>query len=478
MGFIPLGGAAVAPEDWNMEYYNRQLFYASRTVESGIAELIPGVLSNTNVPDYFVGAGSTFQAASSSFNAVGANKMSAKRWAPAIIDDDQKFDLMTFIQSAFFQPEYWKNMSLLDWPDEIVDLFLQMMSEYRAQQMEQLLWLSDSTLSNAVGSPNHNLVFIDGFIKQMRADSSIYKVSNPLPLTAGATTSTERNILEAMRLLRNRFPALMQDNFGMKGVPFFMSINDFIQKFVPAVAALNTNVSNINTFPIEGIDYNEYPGTTANQNNPTFLGYPIIVLPFIPDNFMFITPVPPSPKFKNLKVGVADWNNMKNIRIVDLRQTINEDFVTAKTRFNVDVKYMRGDRIAVYDGQLATISIPDMFTTATSTTFQELQGGVLPGFNRNGYYGTFSQLSATLSSGAPLPAGMVVTFDNGDGTGTTLPGADVGKFDSTNNALLPGRIKIVNTAVAVNTYTLKVTYRIVAGSVNIDTPVLVVVKVS
>lgn len=208
------------------------------------------------------------------------------------------------------------------------------------EQLENGIWMGSTTYTAAPGAAgNGQLVFFDGFLKKMVADSAVLKVASPLPLTAGVTDGSHTNIVDAMNSLLSlaaiNKKALLSRPTRYQRLKFLVSVN--------TEQIYQTFITTTQTF--KGVN-------TTEQGINKFKGYEIVPLAGIADDTILFCEALDDTS-SNLYVGMnsTDDNNLQLMRLQN----------------NSEVFFLKG--LMKYDVQYGFSEQAFLFTTLTSGSF-------------------------------------------------------------------------------------------------------------
>lgn len=208
------------------------------------------------------------------------------------------------------------------------------------EQVELGLWMGSTTYTATPGdSGNGQICFFDGFIKKMINDSAVKQVASPLPLTAGASSGSAYNIVDAfnalLQLCATNKKALLSRPTRYKRLKFFVSIN--------TEQIYQTYITTTQTF--KGVN-------TTEEGINKFKGYEIIPLAGLPDDtIIFVEGL--DDVSSNLYVGMnsTEDNNLQLMRLQN-----NSELFFLKGLMKFDVQYGFSEQVF-------------LFTTLTSASF-------------------------------------------------------------------------------------------------------------
>jgi hypothetical protein len=208
------------------------------------------------------------------------------------------------------------------------------------EQFEIMLWQGSTQYASnpnvpqfdSGGTPNpyYQIQFVDGYIKRMVSDSSIYQVASPVTITV-STILAALNGLYSLVAINNK--ALLGANKYSR-MKFCMSI-------------LTAQI------------YEDFLTTQTFKNNDTteaginrFKGFEIVPLAGMPDNTILFTEISSSPD-GNLWVGM---NSVSDENFMLQRLFPNSELFFFKMLLKLDVNYGRSEKVFLY-------------TTLTSASF-------------------------------------------------------------------------------------------------------------
>lgn len=208
------------------------------------------------------------------------------------------------------------------------------------EQFEVMLWQGSTQYANnsnvpqfdssGNSNPYYQIQFVDGFIKRMISDSSIYQAASPVTLTS-SNIGTALNALYSLVAINNK--ALLGANKYSR------------MKF--GVSYLTAQL------------YEEYLTTQPYKNNDTteaginrFKGFEIVPMAGMPDNTIIFTELLSSPD-GNLWVGM---NSVSDENFMLARLFPNSELFFFKMLLKMDINYGRSEKVFLY-------------TTLTSSSF-------------------------------------------------------------------------------------------------------------
>lgn len=225
-------------------------------------------------------------------------------------------------------------------PVKAENYMMQMALNRAFEQVETGLWMGSTTYTAAPGSTgNGQLVWFDGFIKKMIADSAVLKVASPFTLIAGATDGSHTNIVEAfdslLTLAAVNKKALLTNSGRYKRMKYLVSVTTELvyQTFLTT------------TLTFKGVN-------TTEQGINKYKGYDIVPLAGFPDNTILFGEFTDSTD-SNLYVGM---NSTEDNNLQLQRLQANSELFFLKGLMKYDVQYGFSDQVF-------------LFTTLTSGTF-------------------------------------------------------------------------------------------------------------
>lgn len=195
------------------------------------------------------------------------------------------------------------------------------------EQFEVMTWMGSTNYANNVAVPSsddrYQIQFIDGFIKRFLADSSVYKVSNPLALTSS-------NIGTALNSLYN---AVATYNKALLARP------DKYSRMKFGVSILTATI------------YEEYLTTQPYKNNDTtdkglnrWKGFDVVPLAGLPDNTIVFTEMLANTD-GNLWIGM---NSVSDENFMLARLLPNSELFFFKMLMKLDINYTRPEKVFLY----------------------------------------------------------------------------------------------------------------------------------
>lgn len=200
------------------------------------------------------------------------------------------------------------------------------------EQIETGIWMASTTYTATPGTAgNGQICFFDGFFKKFVNDGNVQSVSSPLPLTAGATTGSVKNIAEAfdalLSLVATTKKALISRSTRYERMKFFVSI--------ATEQIWHTYITTTQTF--KGVN-------TTDRGINLFKGYEIVPLAGFPDNSILFCEGLMDPS-SNLYVGM---NSTEDNQLQLMRLQNNSELFFLKGLMKYDVQYGFSDQTFVY----------------------------------------------------------------------------------------------------------------------------------
>jgi len=200
------------------------------------------------------------------------------------------------------------------------------------EQIEIGSWMGSTTYTAAPGTTgNGQIVFFDGFLKKMIADSAVLKVASPLPLSAAATSGSVYNIVDAfnalLALCAANKKALLSKPSRYQRLKFIVSVN--------TEQIYHTFLTTTLTF--KGVN------TTESGINK-FKGYEIVPLAGVPDDTIIFTEALDDTS-SNLYIGMNSQED-NNLQLQRLQN--NSELFFLKGLMKYDVQYGFSDQVFLF----------------------------------------------------------------------------------------------------------------------------------
>lgn len=203
------------------------------------------------------------------------------------------------------------------------------------EQFEIMLWQGSVQYQNnanvpqfdpSTGLPNpyYQIQFVDGYLKRMVSDSSIYAVASPVTITASNIVSAV--LLPLYQLVVQNNKGLISQDPQRKRMKFLVSYN---------TAALYEQY--LTTQPFKGNDPTE-------RGLYQYLNWEIVPLSGIPDNTVVFTESMSTPE-GNLWVGM---NSVSDENFQLMRLFNNSELFFFKMLMKLDVNYGRSEKVFLY----------------------------------------------------------------------------------------------------------------------------------
>ena len=236
--------------------------------------------------------------------------------------------------------ELSKTLLARELPVTAENYMMQIGLERAFEQVELGLWMGSTTYTATPGSAgNGQICFFDGFLKKMVNDAAVLKVASPFPLTAGVSSGSAYNIVDAfnalLQLCATNKKALLSRPKRYERLKFFVSINteQIYQTFLTTTLTFKGN-------------------NTTEKSINKFKGYDVIALAGLADDtILFCEGLDDTSS--NLYVGMnsTEDNNLQLMRLQN-----NSELFFLKGLMKFDVQYGFSDQCF-------------LFTTLTAASF-------------------------------------------------------------------------------------------------------------
>jgi hypothetical protein len=225
-------------------------------------------------------------------------------------------------------------------PMEVETYMTAMILSRAGEGLETNIWMGSTTYTATPGTAgNGQLVFFDGFLKQMIADAAINQFASPKTLTVGVTDGSHTNIVDALQglidLAAANKKALLSKPTRYERMKFIVSIAT--EQIYQNYLANSTTFKNNNT---------------TDKGINKYLGYEIVVAAGIADNTILFCEAIMEPDGA-LHVGV---NTMDDNTVTLNRVQNNSELFFVKGLMKMCVNYKNSSEIF-------------LFTTLTAATF-------------------------------------------------------------------------------------------------------------
>jgi hypothetical protein len=206
------------------------------------------------------------------------------------------------------------------------------------EQIETGIWMASTAYTATPGSSgNGQICFFDGFMKKFVNDSSVYSIASPLPLTAGATTGSYKNIAEA-------FDALLSSVAANKKALITRASRYERMKFFVSTATeqiYHTFLTTSQTY--KGVN-------TTDKGINLYKGYEVVPLAGFPDNTILFCEGLMDPS-SNLYIGM---NSTEDNQLQLMRLQNNSELFFLKGLMKYDVQYGFSDQVFLYTTLVAS----------------------------------------------------------------------------------------------------------------------------
>jgi hypothetical protein len=198
-------------------------------------------------------------------------------------------------------------------PDDLGNFMVDQMGKKIANAIELLIWQGDTAGSS-------QLLFFDGLVKKMLADSTTIKQD--------AAVITSANVVAELTKVFNLIPETIKED-----------PNELVWAATPAIVDAYKLAQGAAAY---GNSFNYLDDPRAN-----FLGYPIERVNSLPANTMVVYRKP------NVFFGTDLMSDFNEIRTVDMRYTTADKKVRYSADFAAAVNYAYGAEIVIYNPAVA-----------------------------------------------------------------------------------------------------------------------------